>query len=146
MNNQCLYEYNTMIFQFLQASNIDISLYFLKMTGNFRENLRNELDYQNITVKELCVKTGIPKATLECYLGTRANRPSADAAFKIARALGVTMEYLMTEHNSPEEKARTSANAKTRELVRIIEELNGDGYEIILTLGNALKRMQNTKK
>jgi transcriptional regulator with XRE-family HTH domain len=118
----------------------------LKMIGNFRENLRDELNYQNMTVKELCAKTGIPKATLECYLGTRANRPSAAAAFKIARALGVTVEYLMTEHVSPEEKARNSANAKNRELVRIIEELNEDGYEVILTLARALKRMQNTKK
>ncbi|MFP3042012.1 helix-turn-helix domain-containing protein [Treponema primitia] len=116
------------------------------MIGNFRENLHDELDYQNMTVKELCAKTGIPKATLECYLGTRANRPSAEAAFKIARALGVTVEYLMTEHNSPEEKARNSTNAKIRELVRVIEELNGDGYEVILTLGKALKRMQGAKK
>jgi transcriptional regulator with XRE-family HTH domain len=133
-------------YQYFQARNIDISLYFLKMMGNFRENLRNELDYQNITVKELCAKTGIPKATLECYLGARANRPSAAAAFKIAGALGVTVEYLMAEHNSPEERARNSANAKNRELLRIIEELNGDGYEIIFTLAKSLKRMQDTKK
>ncbi|GHU73025.1 hypothetical protein FACS189450_11970 [Spirochaetia bacterium] len=116
------------------------------MSSIFRVNLRDELDYQNISVKELCAKTGIPKATLECYLGTRANRPSADAAFKIARALGVTVEYLMTEHNSPEERARNSADAKKRELVHIIEELNGDGYEIILTLGKALTRIQGAKK
>jgi transcriptional regulator with XRE-family HTH domain len=135
-----------MKYQFLQASNIDISYYFLKMISNFRENLRNELDYQDITVKELCAKTGIPKATLECYLGARANRPSAEAAFKIAKFLGVTVEYLLTEHDSPEEKARNSARAKTRELVRIIEELNGSGYEVMLTLGKALKRMQDTKK
>jgi hypothetical protein len=53
MNNQCQQEDNTMIFQFLQASNIDISYYFLKMASYFRENLRDELDYQNMTVKEL---------------------------------------------------------------------------------------------
>lgn len=130
----------------MQALNIEISLYFSKMIGNFRENLRNELDYQNITVKELCVKTGIPKATLECYLGTRANRPSADAALKIANILGVTVEYLLTEHNSPEEKARNSANAKIRELVHIIGELNEDGYEVMFTLGKTLKRIQDAKK
>ncbi|GHT97148.1 hypothetical protein FACS1894142_1000 [Spirochaetia bacterium] len=47
---------------------------------------------KSITVKELCAKTDIPKATLERYLGTRANRPSAGTAFKIARALGVTKQ------------------------------------------------------
>ncbi|GHV16990.1 hypothetical protein FACS189493_3800 [Spirochaetia bacterium] len=135
-----------MKYKCLQVLSIEISLYFLKMIGNFRENLRNELDYQNITVKELCTKTGIPKATLECYLGTRANRPSAEAAFKIANVLGVTVEYLLIEHNSPEEKARNSANAKIRELVYIIGELNEDGYEVMLTLGKALKRMQDVRK
>ncbi|GHV82301.1 hypothetical protein AGMMS49991_08590 [Spirochaetia bacterium] len=135
-----------MKYKCMQALNIEISLYFSKMIGNFRENLRNELDYQNITVKELCVKTGIPKATLECYLGTRANRPSADAALKIANILGVTVEYLLTEHNSPEEKARNSANAKIRELVHIIGELNEDGYEVMFTLGKTLKRIQDAKK
>jgi hypothetical protein len=52
----------------------------------------------------------------------------------------------MTEHNSQEEKARNSANAKSRELARVIEDLNEDGYEIVLTLGKALKRMQGNKK
>jgi transcriptional regulator with XRE-family HTH domain len=66
------------------------------MASSFRVNLREELDYQNVTVKELSAKTGIPKATLDCYLGARANLPTVDAAVKIAQALGVTVEYLVT--------------------------------------------------
>jgi transcriptional regulator with XRE-family HTH domain len=64
--------------------------------GTFRENLRDELDYQNLTVKELSARTAIPKSTLDCYLGARANLPTLDAAVKIATALGVTVEYLAT--------------------------------------------------
>jgi transcriptional regulator with XRE-family HTH domain len=118
----------------------------LKVDSFFRENLRNELDYQDMTVKELCAKTGIPKASLECYLGARANKPSAEAAFKIARALGVTMEYLMTEHKSREEKVHNAANTKAHELIQLVESLNGEGYALMITLGKALKRMQEAKK
>jgi len=52
------------------------------MGNKFRENLRNELNYQGITIKKLSSKTGIPIATLDCYLGARATVPSADAAVK----------------------------------------------------------------
>lgn len=41
------------------------------MPKTFRENLREELDYQDMKVKELAVATGIPKPTLDCYLSAR---------------------------------------------------------------------------
>ena len=66
------------------------------MEFDFRTNLRNELDYQGLTVKELSAKTGIPKPTLSCYLSSRKTMPTADAAVKIAKALNVTVEYLVT--------------------------------------------------
>ncbi|MDR2798494.1 MAG: helix-turn-helix domain-containing protein [Treponema sp.] len=66
------------------------------MSSDFKQNLRDELDYQDLTVKELSAKTAIPKATLDCYLGRRASMPPADAAVKIASALNVTVEYLVT--------------------------------------------------
>lgn len=64
--------------------------------NSFRENLRNELDFQGLTVKELSAKTGIIKGTLDNYLGIRASIPPADIAVKIAQALNVSVEYLVT--------------------------------------------------
>jgi transcriptional regulator with XRE-family HTH domain len=66
------------------------------MRAEFKKNLRNELDYQDLTVKELGARAAIPKATLDCYLGMRASMPPADVAVRIASALGVTVEYLVT--------------------------------------------------
>lgn len=74
--------------------------YCIMMNLEFRRNLRDELDYQKITVKELSEKTGIPKPTLECYLGARANQPTLENAVVIARALGVSVEYLATSKNN----------------------------------------------
>ena len=64
--------------------------------NSFRENLRSELDFQGLTVKELSAKTGIIKGTLDNYLGVRASIPPADIAVKIAQALNVSGEYLVT--------------------------------------------------
>ncbi|GMO65477.1 MAG: hypothetical protein Ta2A_13550 [Treponemataceae bacterium] len=73
------------------------------MGKNFRENLRDILDYQNLTVKELSAKTMISKATLDCYLGARSSLPTVDAAVKIASVLDVTVEYLVTGEQKNQE-------------------------------------------
>lgn len=67
---------------------------------SFRENLKNELSYQGILVKELAEKTGINKRTLDNYLREKANIPPADIAVKIAKELNVSVEYLVTGKNS----------------------------------------------
>ena len=66
------------------------------MGSLFRETLRSELDFQDIKVKELAVKTGISQRTLEGYLGARGSIPPADVAVKIAQVLNVSVEYLVT--------------------------------------------------
>lgn len=63
---------------------------------SFKENLRNELDFQNLTVKELVARTNVPKPTIDNYLGIRASIPPADIAVKIAKSLKVSVEYLIT--------------------------------------------------
>jgi transcriptional regulator with XRE-family HTH domain len=62
----------------------------------FKENLKSELIYKNMLVKELAAKTGISRHTLDNYLNVRAHIPTIDAAVKIAQALGVSVEYLAT--------------------------------------------------
>ena len=62
----------------------------------FRENLKAELAYQDILVKELAVLSGVNKRTLDNYLREKSNTPPADVAVKIARALNVSVEYLVT--------------------------------------------------
>ncbi len=64
---------------------------------SFRENLKSELTYQGMLVKELAEKTGISKRTLDNYLREKGSIPPVDAAVKIARALNVTVEYLAAE-------------------------------------------------
>ena len=63
---------------------------------SFRENLKSELSFQGILVKELSAKTGIKKRTLDNYLREKGSIPPADFAVKIASALDVSVEFLVT--------------------------------------------------
>jgi len=107
------------------------------MKADFKENLRSELDYQGLTVKELSTKTGIAKGTLDCYLGVRASMPPADIAAKIASALDVTVEYLVTGQESS--KHHRILNRNIRSINKILTELNERDTETILGLSKILK-------
>jgi len=102
------------------------------MGNKFKENLRNELNFQNVTVKELSARTGIPIASLDCYLGTRATIPSVDAAYKIAQALQVSIEYLLTGENpSTTKPSGKKTSQEARNIIRWIETLNAQQSKAI---------------
>lgn len=71
------------------------------MSKSFRENLREELDFRGISVKQLSEMTGISKRTLENYLSNKGTIPPADYAYKIASVLNVTVEYLINGCKAP---------------------------------------------
>jgi transcriptional regulator with XRE-family HTH domain len=64
---------------------------------SFRENLKQELNFNGILVKELAAAAGVRKRALDTYLlSENASMPPADTAVRIAQALGVSVEYLVT--------------------------------------------------
>ncbi len=87
---------------------------------SFRDNLKAELAYQDILVKELADLSGVNKRTLDNYLREKANTPPADVAVKIARALNVSVEYLVTGAESVEQDKPT----ETVELFSIYADLS----------------------
>ena len=75
----------------------------------FRENLKDELNFQDIKVKELASQTGINKRTIDNYLRENESQPSVENAVKIAKTLGVSVEYLVTGKEPSEDKCKTDA-------------------------------------
>lgn len=69
-------------------------IFYYNFYMGFAENLRNELDFQDIQIKELAGRTGISKNTLDKYLSGKKVQPGVENAVKIAQALGVSVEYL----------------------------------------------------
>ncbi|GAB6390970.1 MAG: helix-turn-helix transcriptional regulator [Treponematales bacterium] len=81
----------------------------------FRENLKAELLFRDIRVKELSAKSGIKKMTLDGYLRENGYTPSVEAAFRIADALKVSVEYLVTGREAAPGQSPESAGPDRRE-------------------------------
>ena len=73
-----------------------------------RERLRLLMEKNDLTAKTLAAKAGISVNTLNMYLGYRETIPAADVAVRLARALGVTVEYLV--EGTPPRAARASGD------------------------------------
>jgi len=111
------------------------------MGGNFRKTLREELDYQGLTVKELASKSTVAKGAIDSYLGKQASMPPADTAVRIAAALGVTVEYLVNgEDDSRETPALFISSPKRRSLLRLFDELPPEDQKLTLDFVKLLKK------
>lgn len=98
----------------------------------FRENLKKELNYRGILVKELASASGVKKRAIDTYLlSEKASIPPADTAVRIAKVLGVSVEYLVTgeELVIPQD---------IRQIVRRLRQLDQKDRQIIAVLTDAL--------
>ena len=68
---------------------------------DFRTRLREQIDYLDLTDKEVAARAGITKRALDSYVGARGCMPSADVAVKLARVLGVSADWLITGELNP---------------------------------------------
>jgi transcriptional regulator with XRE-family HTH domain len=109
----------------------------------FKENLKSELLYQDMMVKELAVKTGISRHTLDNYLNVRENMPTADIAVKIAQALGVTVEYLITGEEKHAENF--TIKPELRDLIQNFKLLSKKDQKLIIGMTQFIKN-QNRRK
>jgi len=104
----------------------------------FRENLKQELSFNGMLVKELATATGVPKRALDTYLlNTNASMPPADTAVKIARALGVSVEYLVTGGES-------ALPTDIRLAIRNLQRLGKKDRKVVAILINALLEKRET--
>jgi transcriptional regulator with XRE-family HTH domain len=97
----------------------------------FGENLKQELIYSGMIKKELSTMTGINKRAIDTYVRTKSSMPPADTAVKIAKALGVTVEYLVTGSDS-------SVPNDINRLTRSILNLNKRDQKLITLLVKAM--------
>ena len=101
----------------------------------FKENLKSELAYKDMLVKELAAKTGISRHTLDNYLNVREHIPTLDVAVKIAKALDVSVEYLATGEEPPHVHNRMGRDMLDRDTAKLIQSfslLNENDRKIVI--------------
>jgi transcriptional regulator with XRE-family HTH domain len=105
----------------------------------FRENLKSQLEYSGMLVKELAAHSGVKKKTIDSYLGTHSYMPSAETAVNIAKALGVSVEFLVTGEDAIKDRPLSSLKNDIQEIVLISERLNPKDRSIILNLARLMQ-------
>ena len=104
----------------------------------FRERLRDEMDYQGISANTLAEIAGISKRTIDNYLKSNHQEPGVYNAHKIAKVLKVSVEYLVT---GKEYKSAVAVTGEKLEFLNTFEKLDTDERNIII---NLMKKI-NTK-
>lgn len=104
----------------------------------FKENLKFELDCKDIQVKELAMMTGINRRTLDNYLRKKESQPTVENAVKIAKALGVSVEFLVTGNDTTIQTQRTHPDfdiyRKYRAVVLELDKLSPTMLTFITTI------------
>ena len=111
----------------------------------FKENLKSELTYRGILVKELAALSGISRRTIDNYLREDGSIPLADAAVRIAEALGVTVEYLVTGKEQQEYK-NTPLVPDPKVIVKCLESLNLRDRKIVLGVITTLREIKDAER
>ena len=101
----------------------------------FKENLKSELEYKGLLVKELAHKSGIKKQTLDNYLSTHNSIPNAEMAVKIAKALDTSVEYLITGETTESKK---SEDSDINELTSKYQKLSDEKKAALLQIARLL--------
>ena len=106
----------------------------------FKENLKSELAYSGMLVKELAAKSGVNKYSLDNYLNARGQLPSVEAGQKIAQALGVSVEYLVTGQEGKKAGKIQKSGNDVRIIAKLAEQLDGKKRKFIIDFIKWLKK------
>jgi transcriptional regulator with XRE-family HTH domain len=109
----------------------------------FRENLKSELAYRDMLVKELSALSGISRHTLDNYLNVRRNVPTAENAVKIAQVLDVSVEYLVTGQEKPPGKAPLSPEIV--DLIQTVKQLNENDRKMLYGIAQLFKNNRKNR-
>ncbi len=101
----------------------------------FAENLRELLDFKGVELKELSAGTGISKNTLDNYLSGQKSLPNVENGVKIAKYLGVSVEYLVEGRRSKE-----SPVIPLETVISNLNKLNKTDYESVANIVKSLAR------
>jgi len=109
----------------------------------FKENLKSELLYSGISVKELSIKSGVNKYSIDNYLNASGQIPSLEAGHKIAQALNVTVEYLITGSENINTKKINKSSNDVRMIARLAENLDDENRKFVIDFIKWLKNRNN---
>ncbi|WP_295798457.1 helix-turn-helix transcriptional regulator [uncultured Treponema sp.] len=100
----------------------------------FWTNVKEELEYNLITQKELASAIGISYNTLQSWI-TKDRLPDAEQALKIAKQLNTSIEYLVTGKSEEQKGIKTNL----QNMIPKLNRLSNENLELIDVIAGRLK-------
>ena len=101
---------------------------------DFKTRLKEEMEYKGIQHQELAAKAKIKPRALLTYVAANPSMPPADVAVRIAKALDVSVEYLVTGKDS----VNKAKSAEIQEIIKDLTTLSNQQLETVKKMIHAL--------
>lgn len=112
----------------------------------FRERLREQIAYCGLLDKEVAALAGISKRSMDSYVGSESCIPSAEVAVKLAKVLGVSVEYLVTGEVKTETELNYKPNIinqateiRARKLLNHFTNLSEHDQELLISFAKTME-------
>lgn len=122
-----------------------IFCYYIFM--NFKERLRSEMEYKGISGKELADKAGISYSTFLSYIDARGTLPNVETAVRLAKILGVTVEYLVNGENVKTSASQFQnnelmyADSSLNNFIKKYEKLSSRDKKLLSTFADSMAKI-----
>lgn len=100
----------------------------------FKDRLREEIEYKGLLVKEISSALGISNSTFLSYIDARGSLPNVETAVKIAKFLGVSVEYLVTG----EDECCAAGHSTKQDIMNDLASLSESQLEMLRKMIHAL--------
>lgn len=113
---------------------------------DFKQNLRNEIAYQGLQMKQVAADAGLSYGAFLAYVDHRERLPSVEIGVRIAKALGVSVEYLVTGKNHERSDNNMSKYLQFKDMLDELLLLRPDTIETIKVMIHAAAEREEAKK
>lgn len=113
---------------------------------SFSENLKEAMYCKNITTAQLATLTGINSGTISNYLKSKGSMPPANKALQLAKALDVSVDFLVNGFESKQESSIHHKSPFSIEVFKIAKKLDGldkDELTIITNMIDFIRKKKN---
>ena len=112
---------------------------------SFKENLKEAMYCKNLTTSQLAALTDINSGTISNYLKTKGSMPPADKALKLAKALDVSVDFLINGFESKTESSIHQKSPFSIEVFKVAQEMDGLDKDELAFIANAIDFLKKRK-
>ena len=105
----------------------------------FRDRLREQIEFCGLLDKEVAARAGITKRAIDSYVGAESCMPSAEVAVRLAKVLGVSVEYLVTGEDGNSSFSNPESEKNVRLLMKIFSELPDREQKLLVSFARTMK-------